>query len=122
MEFSEGTDVDVEEDFVEICDIELPDDDVVQYETKFCVICNYVATEQQPPQFLVHVYCGQTARWINMLLGTEVGLSAGDIVLDKRTVQIAKRFESSTVLWAFHTIQPSSLFFTTFLFLKTLEK
>jgi len=28
------------------------------------------------------VYCGQTAGWIKMPLGTEVGLSTGDIVLD----------------------------------------
>ena len=30
------------------------------------------------PQFSSHVYCGQTARWIKMALGTEVGL----VVLD----------------------------------------
>jgi len=46
------------------------------------------------------------AGWIKMPLGTEVGLSAGDIVLWH--VQIDKRFEPNTVLWAFHTIQPSS--------------
>jgi len=40
-----------------------------------------------------------------MPLGTEVGLSAGDTV--RWHVQIAKRLEPSTVLWAFHTIQPS---------------
>jgi len=34
------------------------------------------------PQFLAHVRCGQTAGWINMLLGTVVGLSPCDIVLD----------------------------------------
>ena len=34
------------------------------------------------PQFLAHVYCGQTAGWIKMALGTEVGLSPGHIVLD----------------------------------------
>jgi len=34
------------------------------------------------PQFLVHVCCDQTAGWIKMLLGTEVGLGPGDIVLD----------------------------------------
>jgi len=34
------------------------------------------------PQFLALVYCGQTAGWIKMPLGTEVGLSPGDIVLD----------------------------------------
>jgi len=28
------------------------------------------------------VYCGQTVGWIKMPLGTEVGLGAGDIVLD----------------------------------------
>jgi len=31
---------------------------------------------------LAHVYCGQTARWIKMPLGREVGLGSGDIVLD----------------------------------------
>jgi len=60
MEFSEGTDVDVEEDFVEIRDIELPDDDPLQCGSEFCVICNELATEQQPSIFV----------------GTEVGLSA----------------------------------------------
>jgi len=35
-----------------------------------------------PPQFSAHVYCGQTAVWIKMPLGTEVGLGPDDIVLD----------------------------------------
>jgi len=34
------------------------------------------------PQFSAHVCCGQTAVWIKMPLGTEVGLGPGDIVLD----------------------------------------
>jgi len=34
------------------------------------------------PQFSAHAYCGQTAGWIKMPLGTEVGLGPGDIVLD----------------------------------------
>jgi len=34
------------------------------------------------PLFSAHVYCGQTAGWIKILLGTEVSLSLGDIVLD----------------------------------------
>ena len=34
------------------------------------------------PQFSAHVYCGQTAGWIKMSLGAEVGLGPGDIVLD----------------------------------------
>ena len=33
------------------------------------------------PHFLAHVYCGQTAGWIKMRLGT-VGLCSGHIVLD----------------------------------------
>jgi len=36
----------------------------------------------QSPQFLAHVYCGQTAGWIKMPLGMEVGLGPVDIVLD----------------------------------------
>jgi len=31
---------------------------------------------------LAHVRCGQTAGWVEMPLGTEVGLCPGDIVLD----------------------------------------
>jgi len=34
------------------------------------------------PQFLAHVYCGQTAGWIKVALGMEVGLVPGHIVLD----------------------------------------
>ena len=46
----EGTpmsDVDVEQNFVEMGDIELPDDDPVQCGSEFCVICNELATEQR---------------------------------------------------------------------------
>jgi len=46
-EFSEGTDVDVEQNFVEMGDIELPDDDPVQCGSEFCVICNELATKQR---------------------------------------------------------------------------
>jgi len=35
-----------------------------------------------PPQFLAHVYCGQTAVCIRIPLSTEVSLSLGDTVLD----------------------------------------
>ena len=38
--------------------------------------------EGHNPQFSAHVYCGQTAGWIKILLRTEVGLSLGDIVFD----------------------------------------
>ena len=36
----------------------------------------------QSPQFSAYVYCGQTAGWMKLVLGTEVGLSPGDFVLD----------------------------------------
>jgi len=35
-----------------------------------------------PHPILAHVYCGQTAGWINMPLGMEVNLGPGDVVLD----------------------------------------
>jgi len=34
------------------------------------------------PYFSAHVYCGQTAGWIEMPLGTKVGLCPGNIVFD----------------------------------------
>ena len=40
IEFSEGIDVGVEEDFVEIGDTQLPDDDLVQCGSEFCAIFN----------------------------------------------------------------------------------
>ena len=36
----------------------------------------------EPPKFSTHVYCGQTAGWMKLVLGMEVGLSPGDFVLD----------------------------------------
>jgi len=33
------------------------------------------------PKFSAHIYCGQTAAWIKMPLGTEVGVGLRDIVL-----------------------------------------
>jgi len=37
---------------------------------------------EPPPQFSAHVYCGQTAEWIQIALGMEVGIGQGHIVLD----------------------------------------
>ena len=37
---------------------------------------------RSPAQFSAHVYCGQTAAWIKMPLGTEVCLCLRDIVFD----------------------------------------
>ena len=36
----------------------------------------------QSPQFSAHFYCGQTAAWIKMKLGMQVGLGQGNFVLD----------------------------------------
>jgi len=47
MQFWEGTGVDVEQSFVEMDDIELPDDDPVQCGSEFCVIGNELATEER---------------------------------------------------------------------------
>ena len=33
----------------------------------------------QPPHFSAHVYCGQTAGWIRMQLGVDVGLGPKNI-------------------------------------------
>ena len=35
-----------------------------------------------PPKFSAHVYCGQTAGWMKLVLGMEVGFSPADFVLD----------------------------------------
>jgi len=32
-----------------------------------------------PPKFLAHVYCGQTAGWIKMVVSIDVGLSLGNL-------------------------------------------
>ena len=37
---------------------------------------------EPPSQFSAHFYCGQTAAYIKMPLGMEVGLSPGSFVLD----------------------------------------
>jgi len=50
------------------------------------------------PKFLAHLYCGQTAGWIKMPLGTKVGLSPGDSVLDGDPAPFAKRRRSPPYL------------------------
>ena len=43
------------------------------------------------PQFSAHVYCGQTAEWIKMTLGMEVGLGPVHIVLDGDTAPLTQK-------------------------------
>jgi len=42
-------------------------------------------------QFSAHVYCGQTAAWIKMPLGMEVGLGLRDIVFDVDPAALRKK-------------------------------
>ena len=37
---------------------------------------------RRTPKFSAHVYCDQTAGWMNLVLGMVVGLSPGEFVLD----------------------------------------
>jgi len=45
----------------------------------------------EAPLFSAHVYCGQTAGWIKMALGMEVGLGPVHIVLDGDTAPLPKK-------------------------------
>jgi len=51
------------------------------------------------PQFSAHVYCGQTAGWIKMALGMEVGLGPGHIVLDGETTSLPKKGAEPPNFW-----------------------
>ena len=54
------------------------------------------------PQFSAHVYCGRTAAWIKMPLGTEVGLGLRDIVLDGDPATPRKNGTSTAVQFLAH--------------------
>jgi len=46
---------------------------------------------EPPPQFTAYVYCGQTAGWIKVALGVEVGLDPGHIVQDGNPAPLPKK-------------------------------
>ena len=46
-------------------------------------------------QFSAHVYCGHTAGWIKMPLGTEIGLDPGHIMLDGDPAPLPIKMEQS---------------------------
>jgi len=54
------------------------------------------------PQFSAHVYCGQTAGWMKMPLGTEVDLSPGQIVLDGDPAPAHARGTAAPPLFSAH--------------------
>ena len=49
------------------------------------------------PHFSTHIYCSQTAGWIKMALGMEVGLGPGHIVLDGDSAPL--QFFGLCLLW-----------------------
>ena len=53
---------------------------------------------ESPPQFSVHVYCGQTAGWIKVALGMDVGLCSGRIVLDEGKAPLPQKGRSLPIL------------------------
>ena len=56
------------------------------------------------PHFLAHVYCGETAAWIRTLLGTEVGIGAGDTELDGHPPLLRKGAQQPTHFSGFFRI------------------
>ena len=48
------------------------------------------------------VYCGQTAGWIKMPLGTEVGLGPGDIVLDGDPTSLTQKGGTAPTQFSAH--------------------
>ena len=50
---------------------------------------------RSPTQFSAHVYCGQTAAWIKIALGTEVDLGLRNIVFDVDPATPRKRAHPS---------------------------
>jgi len=64
--------------------------------------------EKSPPKFSAHVHCGQTAGWIKMALGVEVGLiGAGHIVLDGDPATLPKKGQSPPIFGPFR-VWPNS--------------
>jgi len=52
-----------------------------------------------PPHFSAHVYCGEMARWIKMLLDTEVDLGLGYIVFHVADLRLPGKWHSSPHLF-----------------------
>jgi len=50
--------------------------------------------EPPSPEFSANVYCAQTAGWVKMPLGMEVGLDSSDTVLDGDPAPLPKKGQS----------------------------
>jgi len=60
------------------------------------------------PYFSIHVYCGQTAGWIRIPLGTEVGIVPGDIVLDGDSASPTERGTAAPTFWPMSIVSKRS--------------
>jgi len=56
----------------------------------------------EEPQFSAHVYCGQTAGWMKLVLGMVVGLRPGDFVLDGDPAPFPRRGRSPPAQFTAH--------------------
>ena len=64
-----------------------------------CQMGSQLPPKGAQPHFSVHVYCGQTAGWMKTLLGTEVDLGPGYIVLD-RVPGLRETGTAAPIFWA----------------------
>ena len=62
---------------------------------------------RSPSQFSAHVYCGQTAAWIKMPLGTEVDLGLRDIAFDVDPATPIKRAYHSHPIFGPYLLWPN---------------
>jgi len=62
---------------------------------------------EPPPQFSAHVHCGETAGWIKMALGMEVGLGPRHIVLDGDPAPLPKKGAEPTQIFGPFLLWPN---------------
>jgi len=59
---------------------------------------------EQSPNFSAYIYCGQTAGQIRTPLGTEVGFSPGDTVLDGDPAPAERGAAAPPTFWQMSTV------------------
>jgi len=64
---------------------------------------------EPPPQFSAHVYCRQTAGWIKMALGMEMGLGPGHFVLDGDPAPLPQKGTEPKIFAHFYCGQTAAL-------------
>jgi len=66
-----------------------------------CPVSSLAPNRGQSSHFSAHVYCGQTAKWIMMTLGMEVGVGPGHIVRDGTQLHSTIRGQSPPIFGPF---------------------